>query len=51
MQTPFMDSVPVALLWTHAAYWFIAVAMVWFVRRLRLGVERVARELESKVER
>lgn len=36
------------LLWTHVAYWALAVAMVWLVRRLRLQVERVARDLEAK---
>lgn len=48
MQTPFMSSVPAALLWTHAAYWAIAVITVWLVRRLRVQVERVASELEAK---
>lgn len=43
-----MNTVPAALMWTHAAYWVLAVLTVVLVRRLRLQVERVARELETK---
>jgi hypothetical protein len=39
-----MDT-PLSLLWTHAPYWVIAVAMVVLVRRLRIRVERVAERL------
>lgn len=42
-----MDT-PFTLMWTHAAYWFIAVAMVLITRRLRLQVERVAARLEKE---
>ncbi|MFT3713011.1 MAG: hypothetical protein QM817_35610 [Archangium sp.] len=45
-----MDT-PFTLLWTHAAYWFIAVAMVLLTRRLRMQVERVAKRLEQEVSR
>jgi hypothetical protein len=43
--------VPFTLLWTHAAYWVLAALVVWFVRRLRLQVERVARKLEEESSR
>lgn len=40
-------NVSAAMLLTHAAYWVLALMLVWLVRRLRLRLEALAARLEQ----